>query len=296
VTLASAFIDRTRRELLSGVVEQQNKLATTVTSSDTTWTFTYALNGIQAGVWLECELEQVYVWETNDSAKTATVERAVNGTTAAAHTAPLLVGLKPRFPRASLLDNLNYELADLAASGLYRMRTLPNIAYDSSGEDIPLAFTGGEVPLSIYAVRYESINRQWPMIRSWELIRDQDTTDFPTGFALRLHDCWPTGDLRVQYKAPFGTVSALSDDLAGATIGLPTTADDLVMFGMQMRVMAGREVKRNFTESQGDTRRAEEVPAGAVGNSYRGLERLRQLRLIAEVNRLQKRYPEVMFV
>jgi hypothetical protein len=292
MTLASAFIDRTRRELLSGTVEQINKLATTVSSSDTTWAFTYDLNGIQAGVWLECELEQVYVWEADKSAKTATVERAVNGTTAVAHTAPLLVGLKPRFPRISLLDNLNYELADLAASGLYRMRTL-DVTYDSSGNDIPLAFP--DTPLDIYAVRYESINQQWPLIRSWQLMRDQVTGDFPSGFALRLFGSWPIGNLRIQYKAPFGTVTALTDDVT-VTMGLPTTADDLVVLGMQMRAMAGREVKRNFTEAQGEPRRAEEVPAGAIGNSYRGLERLRQLRLIAEVARLQKRYPEVMFV
>ena len=61
--------------------------------------------------------------------------------------------------------------------------------------------------------------------------------------------------------------------------------------GAQIRLMAGREVKRNFTESQGDTRRAEEVPAGAVGNSITNLLRLRRDRIQAEAARLARQYP-----
>jgi hypothetical protein len=61
--------------------------------------------------------------------------------------------------------------------------------------------------------------------------------------------------------------------------------------GAQIRVMAGREVKRNFTESQGDTRRAEEVPAGAVGGSILNLQRLRRDRIQAEAARLNRQYP-----
>jgi hypothetical protein len=58
-----------------------------------------------------------------------------------------------------------------------------------------------------------------------------------------------------------------------------------------MRLMAGREVKRNFTESQGDTRRAEEVPSGAVANSMLQLQRLRRDRVMAEAARLNRQYP-----
>ena len=56
-------------------------------------------------------------------------------------------------------------------------------------------------------------------------------------------------------------------------------------------MVAGREVKRNFTESQGDTRRADEVPAGSVNNSINNLLRLRRDRIIAEAARLARQYP-----
>jgi hypothetical protein len=61
--------------------------------------------------------------------------------------------------------------------------------------------------------------------------------------------------------------------------------------GAQIRLMAGREVKRNFTESQGDTRRGDKVPAGAVGNSINNLLRLRRDRITAEAARLNRQYP-----
>jgi hypothetical protein len=55
--------------------------------------------------------------------------------------------------------------------------------------------------------------------------------------------------------------------------------------------MSPRELKRNFTESQGDTRRAEEVGSGAITNSIQNLVRLRRDRITAEAARLARQYP-----
>jgi len=58
-----------------------------------------------------------------------------------------------------------------------------------------------------------------------------------------------------------------------------------------LRLMAGREIKRNFLESQGDTRRAEEVPPRAIMDSVANIQRLRRERVIAEAGRLKAQYP-----
>jgi hypothetical protein len=55
--------------------------------------------------------------------------------------------------------------------------------------------------------------------------------------------------------------------------------------------MAPREIKRNFVESQGDTRRPEEVVSGAITNSVSNLKALRRDRIIAEAARLARAYP-----
>jgi len=64
-----------------------------------------------------------------------------------------------------------------------------------------------------------------------------------------------------------------------------------VTLGAQIRLMSPREIKRNFTESQGDTRRADEVPAGSVAGSVSNLLRLRRDRIQAEAARLARAYP-----
>jgi hypothetical protein len=55
--------------------------------------------------------------------------------------------------------------------------------------------------------------------------------------------------------------------------------------------MAGREIKRALTETQGDTRRAQEVPSGAANASLNGLRVQRQNRIVAERARLDAQYP-----
>jgi hypothetical protein len=55
--------------------------------------------------------------------------------------------------------------------------------------------------------------------------------------------------------------------------------------------MSPREIRRNFIDTQGDTRRSEEVPAGAIGNSITNLLRLRRDRITAEAMKLAKQYP-----
>jgi hypothetical protein len=61
-------------------------------------------------------------------------------------------------------------------------------------------------------------------------------------------------------------------------------------------MMASREIRRNFTEAQGDTRRAEEVPPGAVRDSISNILRLRRDRILAEKAKLTRQYPLVIRV
>ena len=87
MSTASALLDRVNRQLLSGTIEERNKLSVTVDSDDTSFVMTYDLGGLRAGTVFEIDSELVYVWEATSGSKTLTVERAYMGTTAAAHTA-----------------------------------------------------------------------------------------------------------------------------------------------------------------------------------------------------------------
>jgi len=288
VTTAGQLIDRVAGELLAGTVEERNKLATGVDASATTLTFTYPLSGLREGSVFEIGSEQFYVWTTNSSAKSAVVERGFNGTTAASHSADDIATINPRFPRSRVLQQLNADLADLSSplNGLFRVKTV-DIAYN--GSDRMVNITGATDIQNLIDVRYRYLSDDYPIIRDVRLLSDMPTSDFASGFALAFDSYVRSGTIRVVYRAPYGSFSAESDTVAD--VGGSDYLDDVLALGTQMRLMAGREVKRNFTESQGDTRRAEEVPSGAVANSMLQLQRLRRDRVMAEAARLNRQYP-----
>ena len=123
MSTAGAVLTRASRQLLSGTVEERNKLATTVTSSDTSIVLSYDLGGFREGSVIEIESELMYVWDAATATKTLTVERGYDGTTAVAHTAGVLATVNPRFPRQQMLDALNSDIDDLSSTvnGLFRV-------------------------------------------------------------------------------------------------------------------------------------------------------------------------------
>ena len=288
MTTAGQLIDRVAGELLAGTVEERNKLASGINASATSITLTYSLQGVREGGIFEIGQELFYVWTTNSTSKTAVVERGFGGTTASTHDAGAIVTVNPRFPRHRVMNQLNADLADLSSpmNGLFQMKTL-DVSYNGSDRMVDL--TGVTNIIDLYDVRLRYLNDDYPVIRSVRLLRDMPTSDFSSGNALVFDSPVRAGSVRVIYKAAYGQFAAESDTVA--SVGGSDTLDDLLAIGAQMRLVAPREVKRNFTESQGDTRRAEEVPSGAVANSMIQLQRLRRDRIQAEAARLNRQHP-----
>ena len=289
MTTTAVVIDRTLRQLLSGTVEARNKLTTTLTSSGTSVVVDYPLEGLRSGQVCEIDSELMYIWATDVATKTLTVQRGFNNTTAAAHTAGAVITINPRFPRAQILEAVNDELSDLSSPmhGLFQVKTL-NIDYNGSDAMIDLTNVTSIIDLLTVSVRY--MTDDYPIARKIRLIRDLPTDDFPSGFALRFDQAVFPGRLRVVYKAAYTAAATEATDI-NSGCGVQETVTDIVALGAQIRLMSPREVKRNFTESQGDTRRAEEVSMGAVANSITNLIRLRRDRIQAEAARLARAYP-----
>jgi hypothetical protein len=289
MTTAATVIDRTLRQLLSGTVEPRNKLASSIDSDDTSVVTTYALEGLRQGQTFEIDSELFYIWEADNGTKTLTVERGYAGTTAASHSSGALVKVQPRFPRAQLLEALNDELADLSSpvNGLFAVKT---VDIDYNGSDTMIDFTGVTSVIDLLSVSVRYLTDDYPVARKVRLVRNVPTDDFPSGLALRFDQGVFPGRLRIVYKAPYTAASSEVTNLVSAS-GVQDSVIDLLVLGCQIRLMAPREIKRNFTESQGDTRRAEEVGAGAVAGSITNLLRMRRDRIIAESARLKRAYP-----
>ena len=289
MTTAATVIDKTLRQLLSGTVEARNRLTTTLNSSTTSVVVDFSVEGLRAGQVCEIDSELMYIWASDSSTKTLTVQRGFNGTTAAAHTSGAIVTVNPRFPRAQVLEEINNEITDLSSpsNGLFKVETL-NITYNGSDKMVNL--TGATSVIDILNVSVRYLTDDYPIARKVKIVRDLPTDDFASGFALRFDQAVMPGRLRVVYKAPYTSAATEATDI-NTTCGIQDSITDIVTIGAQIRLMAPREIKRNFVESQGDTRRAEEVVSGAITNSVSNLKALRKDRIIAEAARLARAYP-----
>jgi len=289
MSTVGTVVDRTLRQLMSGTVEERNKVALVVTAADTSITFLYDLGGIRPGGVIQIDSELIYVWEINSGAKSITVERGWNGTTAAAHAIGAIATIDPKFPRAQILEAINAELDDLASpvNGLFQIKTL-EFNYNGVWSMVNLPTTDKIIDLVSVSLRY--LATDYPKIRRCRLIRDLPNDDFNAGYGLRFDEQVRSGRMIVVYKTPFINVTTESQNLQNVA-GIPSSCEDILMMGAQIRLVSPREVKRNFTESQGDTRRAEEVPSGSISNSINNIIRMRRDRITAEAAKLTRQYP-----
>lgn len=292
MSTVAQILTRAQRQLLSGTIEARNKLSASLSSTATSISLTYDLNSIREGAVVQVDSELMYVWEVGAGTKSATVERGFNGTTAVSHASAAVVIVNPKFPRAQLLEALNDELVDLCSpmNGLFDVKTL-DFNYNSSKRQTNIPVSGDIIDL--VEVRYRYIASDYKQVNNVKLLRNLPTKDFGSGYGLQIDSLIPSSTVRVTYKTPFSRIGLESDDLQSIA-GFPVEAEDILVMGIQIRAVAPREIKRNFTESQGETRRAEEVPVGAVGGSITNLLRLRRDRITAEAARLNRQYPIII--
>jgi hypothetical protein len=282
-------VDRTLRQLMSGTVEERNKTTLAINASTTTVTFQYDLSGIRPGGVIQIDSELMYVWEISAGTKSVTVERGWNGTTAAAHVASSVATVDPKFPRAQILEAMNAELDDLASpmNGLFQIKVL-ELNYNGTDLMVNLPTTDRIIDLISVSLRY--ISTDYIKVRRCRLIRDLPNDDFNTGYAIRFDEQVRAGRMIIVYKSPFTNITTETQNIQNVT-GLPTSCEDILILGSQIRLVGPREIKRNFTESQGDTRRADEVPSGSVSNSITNLLRMRRDRITSEAAKLMRQYP-----
>ena len=289
---AQTWIDETKNLLLTDYVEECDTLGTNLNTTETTVNFTHDTPGIVPGAIIEIGTELMYVFTVNASTNDATVRRGFRGTTAASHTALDLVTVNPKFPAQLVLNAINDELADLSSpqNGLFQMKTV-EFTYNIAQDGYNLTGVTDDI-LTIYQVTYTDDGSEdtEPVLPAWSLRRDRNTASFASGYALILHDDANSGQkVRVQYKTGFTALAATSTALS--TVGLHSSAYDLPSLGAALRLMSTRPVRREFIDEQGSSRRAEEVPAGAISASMRDLRALRETRINAEAARLDQQYP-----
>jgi hypothetical protein len=285
MTTVAELVAQVRYDWLLESRVRLNKLAALIDADDSPLTFTYPLGQLAESSRLSIDLEDLHVWSVDGTAKAAVVERGAYGTTAAAHALGSVVLVNPERSNAQILRAVNAELAALASEGLYRLKTVELTG--TADRTYPVSATDVILPWRVYFDSIDDSN-PWPEVLRWEWRTMQETDEFPSGNVLVV-DQYVDIDrqVRLVYKAGFGALSALNQNVESVT-GLPASAVDLLAVGAALRLMVGREADRNRLDRQGDSRRVEEVPAGAQRQAAAELRAYRARRLEAEVKALAR--------
>ena len=296
-------VERVYRNVMSNQREFTANLSAAYLTGGTTLTMTGTqAQSIQVGSILAID-EEVFLVQAVSSTSTSpvvytvTVTPAYEGSTNANHALGATVYINPRYTRWAIAVALNDALAAMSAPGMGLMREgYTTITYNPVLRGYDLLAAG--VPEDFHTILSLSYDlpdpsHYFPVMRSFRVGRGIKNTKIPGGYALFVNSsAMPGLPMQVAYGAPFFPATSISQDMH-TDIGLPTTCLDIPAIRAEIDLTLVREIKRNFTDSQPDMRKATDVQAGNVMNSVAGLEQLYQKRMDEEANRFRNRWPQL---
>lgn len=288
---AADLFEEVKQHFYAGGREQRNKLAAAIDNDDTTLAFTYPLGSINAGAKLSVDLEDMVVWQGTPA---VIVERGQFGSTAISHALGALVTVNAKITDWEIFRAMNRVVGGLSspAVGIFQMKTA-DLTFNPAFRGYDLAGVS-DLQGQPYGLIYqqEANARDWRWVENWSYADQLNAASFSSTRAVFIDDPLDSlASVRVVYKAALGRLESLTDVVTLAT-GLRPQALDLLTLGTVLRLSAGREIKRNFFEEQGDTRRADEVPPGANLQAPNALRALFRERTREEAARLYVDFPE----
>lgn len=291
MTTFAGLVDETFRRLMPAQMDLSALLNGSISTTTNTLTLSGPMaNGVSFGMRISCGSEIMYVSSWTSTNLQATVVRGFDGSLPAAHSSGAMVYINPKFTAFDIQGAINEELDALSGPDkLYQVKSL-DITYNPS-------FTGYDFPATdgifdVLGIRYKIAppTHNYPPIKSWWWTDHMTDPTYPSGKILKIDQGgWPGLTLHVWYACSFTHLTTLTQTVQ-AVSGFPLTANDILPIGAAIRLVYGREIKRNFIESQPDPRKAPEVPPGAIVNSVKGLESMYLARIDTERSRLMRRY------
>jgi hypothetical protein len=194
--------------------------------------------------------------------------------------------VSPRFTDYTLFETV-CEQVDLLSSPLNGLYGLVSERFAGMQTDdyYPIPVTSQGPPaasvLRVLAVRTSDNVRDWKETGHFTVALNSSSPHMRI-FA-------DTQQIEVTYATRITRPTAYEDSLS--MCGLPESAFDIPVLGAAATLMWGQEARRVNQRSQGDPRRAEDVPITGATNSARELARRYQARIDEEHARLLQRNP-----
>jgi len=299
MTTTTELIARARGYLMSSRRDNQNILAAdwvnTPVLGITTLAFAYPIDGLASGAYISLGLDVFQVFDVNAALKTVNVARVDTATDVGAagstHVAGDIALINPEFSALALWREMNTTISSLSSpsNGVFAY-TDQTFTYNPAQQSYELDPNSQGI-IDVLEVRYDvpGPSQTWPILprNKYAVKRDADLTEFPSGIALTLYGGgYPGRGVTVVFSVPLPALG-----FGPGTSNVDPNHEDLVCLGAAARLAGLQEIKRNLTGAQSDTRRAAEVPAGAMLAASRWLEQEFRRRVLEEKERLQKQFP-----
>lgn len=283
------IIDRAINGYLMGTFSAQyNQLATTVNSTATELTLTLPVGALGVGSFLAMDDELCYVADVDKTNNRVVVVRAVRGTTAASHTAPVAVEVNPRYPRFLCRQFLIDEI-DSWPDSLYVVKNFAATLAANAGTITVPATIDGFTVRHVLNVRRASLNTTDDRYRRTDGYETQwdfdDTNVININCSIDVATDW-----RARVACAFQPTLAVSDATTTATLGLAQTMTEIVALGIAYRMLVAPGTVRLFPESETQSRSAAEVGARDIPILAQSMLAMRDRRISDEARRLLRRY------
>lgn len=292
-TTGQNWIDDARAYLDGDRAEAFNTLAVAYEAGGDTLTLRSKLEGVVRGTVLSVGCNTLRVVEVpNTTLKTVKVIPGYLSSTDADADVGSLVRIMPRFSDHRILRSINAALRTLSAPavGIYGVatQTLSVVCGTAAYEITPA--TGFQRVLEVRRLITDDASSYARVdAADWDVLRSSAADPFTSGVALRFRRHPGNVTVQVVFAKKFTPITDVTLDVS--TTGISEDADDIPPIGGAIALVGSLEISRNATSTQGNARNAGEVPPGAIGNSYRGLERRWFQRTKEESDRLRSMYP-----
>lgn len=311
--LLSDLYQRVYRNIMSSQREEVNALNANISAIATT----FSVNGTQGSIdtnailQIDGELMLVTAVGTSSGLVQVTVVRAYFDSVAAAHTGGTQLIVNPRFPFVEMVQMANetLDLLSAPANGMYQPATIAPIynpaivGYDFYDPTAPSNPDATKV-IDLLEVRVWEFGpwMKWPVVplSQIRLNRNADPDVFPlsasvssNGYGMALEFMgggYPGRPIRTTYSYPYNSALLNFNDDIGVVSGLQPTAFDILELGATYRMFIYRDLKRSFSETQFEPRRAQEVPNGSAQTAMKSLELEMLNRISQERQRLHAQY------
>ena len=278
-----------RRRVYGSMTENVNLIQTSASAGQTTIQLELGVDGIQKGMLLSSGLNVWFVKGVYSTTNTVFVIPGYDGSPQSAVAAGDMVYVRPRMTDWFAFNALNDVMRRLSSpeNGLYRIGTwVTDVDATYQTYPVPVEAQG---MTNILRVRWrmpgttdvwtELPDRMWRWMYSTEQNVIRVLRNIPSGT-----------EIEFTYKAPFTLATSLDDDPV-ADCGLTESMLDIPALGAAAMLLRTTEARRTQVQSQGDSRRPEEVPVTANSSIASQLDREFRSRVQEEMARLVTRIP-----